>query len=131
MTVSKQKSGAMPRCCSPDADCFARTYTGRCAALAVADYGDSCPFCKPRAAWERELDEAILRLERLERLDLLAKYGLIRGMDPREHFLGIKKPGRKEQSHDGQEGSPRRNRANAVRCAVIVTLGQRPGTVSD
>ena len=77
-----KKRSAGPQQCRQGAkrqNCFARCPRGTCMALAVADYpSGKCPFYKPKLVQAEEKRMVYERLVRLERMDLIAQYGLMK-----------------------------------------------------
>lgn len=58
-------------------DCFARNRMGNCRALEVPDYPcGKCPFYKPADVQREERKLVYARLMRMERMDLIIKYGV-------------------------------------------------------
>ena len=78
-TAGKKRTAA-PRQCQQGAerkDCFARCPKGTCMALAMTDYPcGKCPFYKSAVVQAEEKQMVYARLVRLERMDLIVKYGL-------------------------------------------------------
>ena len=80
--TGKKRTTMAPQCMqgTEREDCFARCPGGTCMALAVADDPcGQCPFYKPAKVQAEEKKMVYARLVRLERMDLIMKYGLQEG----------------------------------------------------
>lgn len=77
----RKKAPPMQRCWQGEErdDCFARTRVGNCMALEDTAYPcGACPFYKPQKTVDLECAWAYDRLIRLERVDMISKYSIVR-----------------------------------------------------